>query len=137
MTRIRRYSDLEHLETFDERFDYLAMPGTIGHDTFGHNRWMNQDFYRSREWRRVRQKVILRDKGCDLGVEDYEIFDDILVHHINPMTAEDIENGEEWILDPEYLITTTVITHNAIHYGTGASPRSPYVERSVGDTRLW
>jgi len=133
----RRYSELRRINTFEERFEYLSLSGSVGADTFGFDRWINQEFYRSREWKQARRETILRDQGCDLGVEGYEIFDGVLIHHINPMLPEDIESGEDWILDPEYLITTTSITHNAIHYGDSSSLRKPYVERSVGDTRLW
>lgn len=113
------------------------MPGEVGEITFGFDRWINQNFYRSREWRQVRDYVVLRDEACDLGIPGYEIRSRLLVHHMNPMTPEDIKRGEQWVLDPEYLITTTHATHNAIHYGDASLlPRAP-VERRPGDTKLW
>lgn len=133
----RTYSELSRLTTFEERFDYLCLGGVVGDDTFGFDRWLNQEFYSSREWRYVRREVILRDNGCDLGVPGHEIFADLLVHHINPMTVRDVERGEGWILDPEFLITTNRRTHNAIHYGTDNLLPKPYVPRSPGDTTLW
>lgn len=135
--RTRSYSDLRRLTLFEERFEYLSMPGEVGEITFGFDRWINQNFYRSREWRQVRDYVVLRDEACDLGIPGYEIRSRLLVHHMNPMTPEDIKRGEQWVLDPEYLITTTHATHNAIHYGDASLlPRAP-VERRPGDTKLW
>lgn len=134
---IRSYSELRRFDDFEDRFEYLRLNGAVGSATFGYDRWLNQDFYRSREWKNVRQHVIARDLGRDLGVEGYEIHSKILVHHMNPMTSEDIERGSHAILDPEYLITTTHDTHNAIHYGDVGLLRRPYVERQRGDTRLW
>lgn len=135
--RIRTYSDLRRLQTFEERFRYLVLRGSVGHDTFGFDRWLNQEFYRSREWKSARQAVILRDDGCDLGIPDYEIHHGLLVHHMNPLTVRDIERGASWILDPEYLITTRHRTHNAIHFGDESLLPKPFVERAPGDTRLW
>lgn len=132
----RRYSELERLETFEERFDYLKIGGEVGESTFGFDRWINQDFYRSREWKQVREFVIVRDDGCDLGIPDRQIHTDLLVHHMNPMVSDDIIHGKEWILDPEFLITTTQQTHNDIHYGR-ESPRPLLIKRSHGDTKLW
>lgn len=134
---IRTYSQLKTFETFDERFEYLKLIGGVGEETFGFDRWINQTFYRSRQWKLVREHVIARDLGRDLGVEGHEIHERILVHHMNPMLPEDIVHGDESILDPEYLITTTHTTHNAIHYGTEAPQRHVLVERRPGDTRLW
>jgi hypothetical protein len=136
-TRIRRYSELRRLETFEDRFKYLSLGGYVGESTFGFDRYMNQQFYRSREWHRLRDEVIVRDNGCDLGVAGYEIHDRLLVHHINPMTSEDIEHGDDVILDPQYLITTTHRTHNAIHYGDVRLIPRQLVERRPGDTKLW
>lgn len=133
----RTYSDLERLATFDERFDYLKLGGSVGEATFGFDRWINQQFYQSREWKRARDEVVVRDNGCDLGIRGYEINGALLVHHINPMVAEDVEHGEQWILDPEFLITTTKNTHNAIHYGNREMIRKPFVPRRPGDTKLW
>ena len=137
MSRTRRFAELRQLESFDERFDYLSLGGEVGLKTFGFDRWINQLFYRSSEWRQIRDEVIVRDGGCDLGVPGYDLVVDLLVHHMNPITAKDIENFEEWILDPEYLITTCLRTHNAIHYGDRSLLPSPLVERTPGDTRLW
>lgn len=135
--KIRRYSELRHIETFEGRFDYLSLKGTVGQSTFGFDRWINQEFYKSREWKHARSQVILRDYGCDLGVPGYEILADLLVHHMNPMSVDDIQHGEEWIIDPEFLITTSVNTHNAIHYGDERLlPRGPVI-RQPGDTNLW
>lgn len=135
--RTRTYSELRRLGTFQERFEYLKLGGEVGEATFGFDRWLNQRFYESREWRHARRGVILRDNGCDLGIEDYPIEVQLLIHHINPLTPLDIENGESWILDPEFLITTSKRTHNAIHYGDATLLPQPYVARAPGDTRLW
>lgn len=135
--RIRTYSELRSISVFEDRFHYLSLQGEVGSSTFGFDRWINQQFYTSREWRQVRQKVIARDEGLDLGVPGYEIFDKVVIHHMNPMTAEDIEHGDSSILDPEFLITTTHNTHNAIHYGDANLLPKPLVERRPGDTSLW
>lgn len=135
--RTRSYSELRRLETFEERFDYLSLGGQVGQETFGFDRWMNQAFYASREWRRARDAVIVRDNGCDLGIPGHEIPYNVLVHHMNPMTPDDIADGLEWILDPEYLICTTKLTHNAIHYGNKSLLPKPVLERKPGDTLLW
>lgn len=134
---IRTISDLNQFETFEDRFEYLRLKGAVGEATFGFDRYINQQFYRSNEWRRVRKQVIARDYGRDLGVEGHEIHDRIVIHHMNPMTAEHIADGISDILDPEYLITTTHDTHNAIHYGDKSLLRQPFVERRRGDTSLW
>ena len=137
MTKIRSYNELSWLRTFEERFEYLSLKGIVGQDTFGFDRWINQHFYRSWEWKSVRYKVISRDNGCDLGIPGYEIFTGLLVHHMNPLSVDDIQHGEDWIIDPNFLITTSLQTHNAIHYGDESLlPRGP-VERKPGDTRLW
>lgn len=133
----RSFHDLLDLETFDERLDYLRLGGGVGRATFGFDRYMNQQFYASYEWKRVRQEVIIRDNGCDLGIPGYEIHSELLIHHMNPVSLEDLRNREEWILNPDFLITTTHKTHNAIHYG-GKSPYPKVVmERSPNDTKLW
>lgn len=117
-TIIRTYSELITLETFEERFLYLKLDGSIGEDTFGFDRYLNQLFYRSPEWKQVRNFVITRDMGCDLAIPDHEtINQQILIHHMNPLTKEDIINKSDYLLNPEYLICTTKKTHNAIHYG--------------------
>lgn len=136
-TRIRTYSELRRIDSFDERFRYLQLRGQVGEATFGFDRWINQEFYRSREWRRVRDHVIVRDNGCDMGVEDWEIHDGIYIHHMNPMTVADITSGDPSILDPEFLISVTHRTHNAIHYGDESLLPRPLVERKPGDTKLW
>lgn len=137
MSRNRTYRELRRLVTFEERFDYLSLGGEVGAVTFGFDRWINQMFYRSREWLSVREEVILRDNGCDLGVSDYEIAGGLLVHHMNPITPRDLEADADWILDSEFLITTSKRTHNAIHYGDKSLLPQPLVERTPGDTRLW
>ena len=133
----KSYHELMHISDFVERFEYLALYGGVGHSTFGHDRWINQAFYQSRQWKQIRQFVILRDDGCDLGVPGFDIHGQITIHHIVPMTAQDIEEGNPLILDPDNLITTTHDTHNAIHYGDKTLLRLPPVERAPGDTKLW
>ena len=135
-TRIRTYSELRRLQTFEERFEYLSLKGEVGAVTFGFDRWLNQQFYRSRQWKDARQEAIIRDRGCDLGVEGYEIHHSILVHHMNPMVVEDVFEGNLSILDPEFLITTNQ-THNAIHYGDESLLPRSLIERKPGDTKLW
>jgi len=125
------------LSTFEERFHYLKLNDQVGVKTFGFDRWMNQEFYHSREWRSARDRVIVRDNGCDLGIPGYEIQSGLLIHHINPLTELDIIEGDSWIIDAEYLITTSHATHNAIHYGDWSLLPKPFVERTTGDTTLW
>jgi hypothetical protein len=135
---IRRYSELRRLPTIQERFEYLKLGGVVGRDTFGFDRYLNQDFYKSSEWRRIRDVVIVRDLGCDLGVSGYEIHDRaIYVHHMNPMKPDDIKHSNMDILDPEFLITITHKTHNAVHYGDASLLPRDFVERTPGDTKLW
>lgn len=134
---IRSYSELVLLPTFKERFRYLALRGTVGEDTFGFDRYINQKFYASRQWKLVRSHVITRDNGCDLGVEGFDVYDRLVIHHMNPMTLTEIVHGDEDILDPEFLITTTHQTHNAIHYGDERQLPRLFVERRPGDTKLW
>lgn len=134
---IRSYSELRRFDYFEERFEYLKLGGGVGRSTFGFDRHINQKFYTSREWQDIRDYVIVRDEGCDLGIPGYEIHDGPLIHHMNPMNVDDILHKETWILDPEYLITTTHRTHNAIHYG-GDDPYPKVVtERTPRDTKLW
>lgn len=133
----KSYRELMHINGFVERFEYLALYGGVGHSTFGHARWMNQSFYASREWKQIRQFVIARDNGMDLGVDGFDIHTQITIHHIVPMSPEDIENGNPMILDPDNLITTTHDTHNAIHYGDVKLLKLPLPDRAPGDTRLW
>jgi len=135
--RERSYQELQHIQTFEERFEYLKLTGVVGDSTFGFDRWINQQFYTSREWKQVRDFVIVRDEGCDLGIPDYEIHHGLLVHHMNPVSLDDIKHGAEWILDPDFLITTSHRTHNAIHYGDSRSLPGAVVSRRSGDTTLW
>lgn len=133
----RSYSELRGIPTFEGRFEYLKIGGFVGTTTFGYDRWINQKFYTSRSWLSVREAVLVRDLGCDLGVVGYDIHTNAVIHHMNPMTPADIQAGETWILDPEFLITTTLLTHNAIHYGDASLLPSLPVERRPGDTALW
>ena len=133
----KTYSNLKRIETFEDKFEYLKLGGSVGHSTFGFDRYINQTFYQSFQWKSVRDHVIIRDKGCDLGVEGYEIHSKLLVHHMVPLTMEDITSGNAWITDPEYLITTTHNTHNAIHYGDKRLLITPLQPRMPGDTKLW
>lgn len=135
--RTRSFRELRRLQSFEERFEYLSLHGEVGASTFGFDRYLNQQFYRSTQWRHVRDKVIARDLGCDLGLDGYEIYDRIYIHHMNPMTVDDIQHGDADILDPEFLISTTHATHNAIHYGDATLLRKPLVERRPNDTKLW
>lgn len=134
---IRSYSELKNLETFDERFEYLKLSGNVGLSTFGFDRHVNQSFYMSYEWEKVREEVILRDNGCDLGISGYEIYRDILIHHINPIVLSDILHGEPWIFDLDNLITTTKKTHNAIHFGRQNPYPKVVIARNPNDTKLW
>ena len=137
-TNIRTYSELMKLPTFEERYEYLKIGGAVGEETFGFDRYLNQVFYKSEEWKSVRNYVITRDKGCDLGVEDREIVGDrILVHHMNPITKEDILKRSDILLNPEYLITTVKNTHDAIHYGDSELLYQEPVERFKNDTCPW
>lgn len=137
MPKIRTYSELRRLGTFEERFEYLRLAGEVGYSTFGFDRWLNQRFYRSHMWKRARNSVIVRDNGCDLGIEGYDIHTDLVVHHMNPMSPDDIKHGELWILDPKYLVTTSLQTHNAIHFGDESLLPRGLVTRQPGDTKLW
>jgi len=136
-TSSRTYSELIRLPTFEERFHYLSIQGSVGCETFGHNRWINQRFYMSQAWRSLRNQAIIRDHACDLGIEGREIHSRLIVHHMNPVTQEDLENGSRLALDLENLICTTHDTHNAIHYGDASQLSKPYVPRQAGDTKLW
>lgn len=134
---IRTYTELSRLTSFKDRFRYLKLNGSVGTDTFGFDRYINQNFYRSSEWRSIRDQIIVRDNACDLGVEGYEIHGRIYIHHMNPILLEDIENRTEFLLNPEYLIATTHNTHNAIHYGDENLLIVAPVERSKNDTCPW
>ena len=134
---IRTYSELKRLSTFEERYDYLKIGGKVGEETFGFDRYLNQMLYKTPEWQSVRNDVIVRDNGCDLGVEGYDIVGKIMVHHMNPITIDDILNRMDYVLNPEYLICCSMNTHNAIHYGNeDMLPKAP-IERSRNDTCPW
>ena len=133
----RSYSELVKLPTFSERYNYLRLVGKVGSTTFGFDRYLNQSFYTSRDWRQVRHAVIARDAGCDLGLEGYEIFDRVYVHHMNPLTKKQVLAADENMFDLEYLISCTLNTHNAIHYGDPNSLVRLPPERRPGDTTLW
>ena len=134
---IRRYSELITLPTFEERYRYLRIGGKVGEETFGFDRWLNQKFYKDPEWLSVRDYVITRDNGCDLGIPDREIESRIIVHHMNPITKEDILHRSEFLLNPEYLICTIKNTHDAIHYGDESILLIVPKERTKNDTCLW
>ena len=134
---IRSYSELCTLNMFEDRYNYLQLSGAVGKDTFGFDRYLNQIFYRSQEWKSVRDKVIIRDDGCDLGVKGYEIHGRIYIHHMNPIMLKDIEQRTDLLLNPEYLISTTHSTHNAIHYGDESLLPLIPKERSANDTCPW
>ena len=134
---IRTYSELISLPTFEDRYHYLQLNGAVGKDTFGFDRYINQHFYRSKEWQRIRDEVIIRDNACDLGMEGYEIHGRIYVHHMNPIMVRDIQSNSDYLMNPEFLICTTHRTHNAIHYGDeNLLARAP-IERTKNDTCPW
>jgi hypothetical protein len=137
MNNIKTYSEFSRLETFKEKYDYLKLSGTVGESTFGHSRFINQGLYTSRKWRQARDQVIVRDMGCDLGEPGFEIHDKVIVHHMNPITPKDIELERDHIFDPEYLVSTSQPTHNAIHYGDENQLQEAHVERRPGDTCPW
>lgn len=135
---IRTYSELIRIPTFEERYNYLKLDSEIGIETFGFERYLNQRFYRSKEWKSLRDEIIVRDHGCDLGIVGYEIYDKIYIHHMNPITADDIRNNTEYLMNPEFLISTTHNTHNAIHYGDSDLLNAAVpVERTKNDTCPW
>lgn len=134
---IRRYSELVLLPTFLERFEYLSLSGKVGEETFGFDRYLNQLFYRSKRWRSIRNEIIVRDNGCDLGIEGLDISDKIIVHHMNPVSLEELEFDNENLYNPDFLICVSHQTHNAIHYGdSNLLPKAP-VERRPNDTCPW
>lgn len=134
---IRTYSELSKLKTFKERYEYLKLNGEVGKETFGFDRYLNQILYNSPEWKSVRDKVIVRDGGCDLGVPGYDIYENVIIHHMNPISTDDIKNRSKYLLDPEFLISTRLRTHNAIHYGSeDLLPKEP-IERKKNDTCPW
>lgn len=134
---IKSYTELSKLKTFEERFEYLQLKGEVGRDTFGFDRYINQRYYTSAEWKAIRDRVIVRDNGCDLGIEGREIYGKILIHHMNPITVEDIKTQSDILTNPEYLIATTHDTHNAIHYGDENLLIKGPVTRSANDTCPW
>lgn len=134
---IKTYSELIKIPTFEERYEYLRLNGRVGEDTFGFDRYLNQVFYRSQRWKSIRDQVIIRDNACDLGVEGFEIYGRILIHHMNPITIKDIEIESKYLLDPEFLICTTHNTHNAIHYGDKSLLLVAPIERTENDTCPW
>ena len=136
-TNIRTYSELMTIPTFKGRYEYLRLKGIIGEETFGFDRYLNQSFYRSREWMDIRDYVIVRDNGCDLGMPGHEIHGRILIHHMNPITKEDILRRSEFLLDPEYLISTIKLTHDAIHYGDENLLMDEPIVRTKNDTCPW
>ena len=138
MTNIKTYSELVTFPTFEERFKYLKLSdGRVGEDTFGYDRYLNQQFYKTREWRNLRDSLIVRDNGCDLGVDGYEIYGRIIIHHLNPISKNDILYRTDFLTNPEYLICTTHNTHNAIHYGDENLLAKGPIERTVNDTCPW
>lgn len=134
---IRTYSELSSFPTFKERYDYLKLSGSVGESTFGFDRYLNQIFYRSQKWKRIRDEVIIRDNGCDLGIEGHDIYKYPIIHHMNPISLVDIENESDFLLNPEFLITTNRNTHNAIHYGDENLLVIAPVERTKNDTCPW
>lgn len=137
MRNIRRYSELCELKTFEERYEYLKLNGVVGSETFGFDRFLNQKFYKSPEWKKVRDQVIIRDNGCDLGMEGHDIYKKVIIHHMNPILQKDIEYATEYLLDPEYLICVSHETHNAIHYGDENQLVKGPVIRTPNDTCPW
>lgn len=134
---IRTYSELITIPTFEERYKYLKIGGKVGEETFGFERYLNQEFYKSYEWQSIRRQVIVRDLGCDLGIKDREIHGKIIVHHMNPITIDDIIEASDFLLNPEYLICTLKSTHDAIHYGDESLLIKAPVERMKNDTCPW
>lgn len=137
MITYKTYSELIKLKTFEERFDYVNLNGIVGIDTFGVDRYLNQQFYRSTIWKNLRRQIILRDNGCDLGSEDRTIFGKVIIHHMNPIVVEDILEQTEFLLNPEYLICVSQLTHNAIHYGSSDIIQKDYKPRTPFDTCPW
>lgn len=135
---IRYYSELIQLPTFKERFEYLKLSGSVGRATFGYDRYLNQNFYKSQEWKRLRNEIIVRDNGCEMGLEDYEIKGRIFIHHMNPIVDDDIVNVSDYLMNPEYLICVSHDIHNAIHYGNDDIVRAKdYTPRRPDDTCPW
>lgn len=136
--RSKRYTELRQLKTFEERFEYLKLHGNVGRDTFGHDRYLNQNFYKSEEWKRIRDYVIVRDEGCDLGLQPYKINGRIYIHHLDPITKDDVLEHSDMLLDPDNLVCVSFETHNALHYGSEQSLNTYDVkERQLNDTCPW
>lgn len=133
----KTYNDMLSFSTFLERFEYLRLYGSVGKETFGFDRYLNQSFYRSKEWRTFRRDIIVRDNGCDLGIDDREIRDRIIIHHINPITVDDVINRSEKLLDPNNVVCVSSITHEAIHYGDSSLLFLEPIERKLNDTCPW
>ena len=132
------YSELKTLKTFEERYEYLKISGAVGDETFGYERYLNQQFYKSKEWRSIRNNIIIRDNGCDLGIDGYEIYDKIIIHHINPICIDDVlDFKKDILLDPENLICTSDDTHKAIHYGNNYLLKKMPIIRTPNDTCPW
>lgn len=134
---IKTYSELITISTYEDRFRYLRLKGAVGKDTFGYDRYLNQILYNSPEWKRLRNQIIIRDNGCDLGCEGYEIYGRVLIHHLNPITVEDVVSRNPIVFDPENLICVSHNTHNAIHYGDESLLILAPVERTKNDTCPW
>lgn len=137
MTHIKTYSELILLDTFEARYQYLRLNGKVGEETFGFDRFMNQMFYRTIGWRSLRDRIIVRDNGCDLAMEGYEILGKIMIHHMNPISLSDIQRNSEFLMNPDYLISTVLSTHNAIHYGDESLLIQVPAKRSKNDTCPW
>ena len=134
---MRTYNELIQIPTFEERYRYLRLFGSVGEETFGFKRWLNQEFYHSDEWQQFRDKIIIRDGGCDLAVNGFEIYGSIIIHHLNPITYDDILNRNPCVFDPNNVVCTKLSTHNAIHYGDETLLLKPPVERTRNDTCPW
>lgn len=137
MSKIRTYQELLTYDTYDERLEYLKLSSKIGIETFGFDRWINQNFYRSKEWKDIRQFVIMRDNGCDLSLEGYDIYDRIIIHHMNPLSITDISEHSDYLFNPNYLVSVSHYTHNAIHYGLKSALPPVSLERKPNDTCPW
>lgn len=135
--KTRNYLELSQMKTFEQRYNYLKLNGVVGNTTFGYDRYLNQRLYKSKHWLWTREQVIIRDDGCDLGMPDYKIYDKIIIHHMNPITIEDVEQELDIVFDPWYLICTAHNTHNAIHYGDSSKLSLPFIERKPNDMCPW
>lgn len=134
---MRTYTELVKLKTFEERFNYLKLEGGVGAETFGYDRYLNQVFYKSSEWKRLRDQIIIRDCGCDMALDGYDICGKIIIHHMNPLTVNDIENHSDAMINPEFLVCVSFDTHNAIHYGYLPPSKYTVIERKPNDTCPW